>query len=151
MEFLLEWGYIGVFIGCFLAATVVPFASDALLVGMLLAGGDVWLTVAWASAGNWLGGLTTYGIGHLGSWKWIEKHFKVKIETMVKQKAKVDKWGPPLALLTWIPFVGDLFALVLGFYKVNFAKSAAYMLIGKTFRFVAWAVLYITVGAPQLF
>ena len=66
LEFLLEWGYLGIFIGCFLAATVVPFASDALLVGMLLAGGDVWMTVACASAGNWLGGLTTYGIGRIG-------------------------------------------------------------------------------------
>ena len=102
LEFLLEWGYLGIFIGCFLAATVVPFASDALLVGMLLAGGDVWMTVACASAGNWLGGLTTYGIGRIGKWEWIEKWFRVKQETIEKQKVKVDKWGPLLALATWV-------------------------------------------------
>lgn len=146
LEFLLEWGYLGIFLGCFLAATVVPFASDALLVGMLLAGGDVWLTVACASAGNWLGGLTTYGIGRIGKWEWIEKWFRVKRETIEKQKEKVDKWGPLLAFATWVPFIGDVFAIVLGFYKAPFVKSAVYMLIGKTGRFVVWALLFLAFG-----
>ena len=146
LEFLLEWGYVGVFLGCFLAATVVPFASDALLVAMLLAGGNVWMTVACASAGNWLGGLTTYGIGRIGKWEWIEKWFRVKRETIEKQKTKVDRWGPLLALATWVPFVGDVFALVLGFYKAPFVQSAVYMLIGKTGRFVVWALLFLAFG-----
>ena len=59
MEALLEYGYIGLFLGSFLAATVVPFSSDVLLVGMLLAGGDPVITVAVATLGNWLGGLTS--------------------------------------------------------------------------------------------
>ena len=35
MEFLLEYGYIGLFIGAFLAATILPMSSDVLLVGLL--------------------------------------------------------------------------------------------------------------------
>ena len=38
MEALLDWGYIGLFIGSFVAATIVPFSSDVLLVGILAAG-----------------------------------------------------------------------------------------------------------------
>ena len=53
MEALLDWGYIGLFVGSFVAATVVPFSSDVLLVGMLAAGGNVWLSVLVATVGNW--------------------------------------------------------------------------------------------------
>ena len=63
MEALLDWGYIGLFVGSFVAATVVPFSSDVLLVGMLAAGGNVWLSVLVATVGNWAGGLTSYWIG----------------------------------------------------------------------------------------
>ena len=66
MESLLEYGYIGLFVGSFLAATIFPFSSDVLLVGMLLAGGDPYITVVVATMGNWIGGLTSYWIGWLG-------------------------------------------------------------------------------------
>ena len=66
MDWLLEFGYFGLFIGSFLAATVVPFSADVLLIGMLVAGGNGWVVVAVATAGNFLGGLTSYGIGRLG-------------------------------------------------------------------------------------
>ena len=38
MEIFGEWGYIGLFIGTFLAATVIPFSSEFLIVGILIAG-----------------------------------------------------------------------------------------------------------------
>ena len=38
MEGLLGLGLIGLFIGCFLAATVIPFSAEILLVGALLVG-----------------------------------------------------------------------------------------------------------------
>lgn len=143
MEWLLNLGYFGLFVGSFVAATVVPFSSDVLLVGMLAAGGNIWLSVAVATLGNWLGGLTSYGLGWLGKWEWIERYMKVKHETLIKRKDKIDRFGAWLALLTWLPFVGDVFAIALGFYKVDFRKSALLMLIGKGARFVGWALLFI--------
>ncbi|MBE6202697.1 MAG: DedA family protein [Rikenellaceae bacterium] len=143
MEALLEYGYIGLFIGSFLAATVVPFSSDVLLVGMLLAGGDPIITVAVATIGNWLGGLTSYWLGWLGKTEWLERWFRVKRETIERHKAKVERWGAWLALLTWTPFVGDVFAIVLGFYKAPFWPSALWMFVGKCGRFIVWALLKI--------
>ena len=78
MESLLEYGYIGLFIGAFLAATVFPFSSDVLLVGMLAAGGEPITTVTVATIGNWLGGLTSYWVGWLGKLEWLERWFRVK-------------------------------------------------------------------------
>ena len=139
MEWLLDLGYFGLFIGALLAAPLIPFSSDFLLVGMLAAGGNVVWTVVWASLGNWAGGMVSYWMGRGGRWEWIEKWFKVKPETLEKQKAKIDRWGSWLAFLSWLPLVGDLFALGLGFYKVNVWQVALFMLIGKPARFVGWA------------
>lgn len=141
MEWLLDLGYFGLFIGSLLAATVIPFSSDFLLIGMLAAGGNVLLTVIVASLGNWTGGMISYWMGHAGRWEWIERWFKVKPETLEKQKTRIDRWGAWLAFLSWLPLVGDLFALGLGFYKVNPWQVALFMLIGKTARFVGWAVV----------
>lgn len=144
-QYSMEWfdlGYIGLFVGSFLAATVIPFSSDVLFVGMLAAGYDLWMSVLVATAGNWLGALTSYGLGWLGKWEWIEKYLRVKHETLLRQQAKVERFGAWLALLTWLPFVGDLFAIALGFYRLNFWKSSTLMLIGKGARFILWAYLY---------
>ena len=141
VNLLLDLGYLGLFVGSFLAATIVPFSADVLLIGMLVAGGSPWLVIGVATAGNFLGGLTSYGIGRIGKWEWIEK-LGVKPETLEKQKAKVDRWGAWLALLSWVPFVGDIFAVALGFYRSKFVPSAIFMLIGKAGRFVAWYLIY---------
>lgn len=143
LEWLLNLGYFGLFIGAFLAATVIPFSSDIMLVGMLAAGANVWLCVAVATAGNWLGGLTSYWLGHLGKWEWLEKYCGVKEETLEKQRANVVRYGSALALLTWLPIIGDVIAVALGFYKTDPKKTAVYMLIGKGARFVCWALLFL--------
>lgn len=146
MEFLQDWGLIGLFVGTFMAATVVPFSSDFLLVGYLLAGGNPITSFIVSTAGNWLGGITSYWIGRSGKWEWIERWFKVSEETLLKQKSRIDKYGALLAFCSWFPFIGDIFAIGLGFYKVNFAKCALYMLVGKGIRFAFWIALYYILG-----
>ena len=146
MEALIEYGYIGLFIGSFLAATIFPFSSDVLLVAMLVAGGDVVTTVVVATAGNWLGGLTSYWLGWLGKLEWLERWLRVKHETIERHRTRVERWGAALALMTWLPFVGDVFAVVLGFYKAKFLPSALWMLVGKGGRFIVWALLYVYLG-----
>jgi membrane protein YqaA with SNARE-associated domain len=142
MEFLGDWGYLGLFLGCFLSATIIPFSSDALFFSVLALNGNIFLTLLWGVSGNWLGGLVTYWMGYIGKWEWIEKWFKVKPATLEKQKKRVDKHGSWLALLTWVPVVGDIFALALGFYKINFYTSAVFMFIGKLARFILIIIIF---------
>lgn len=143
ISFLQQWGILGLFIGSFLSATVVPFSSDVLYVGILATGISPWLCFLSASLGNWLGGLASFGLGWLGKWQWIEKWFHVKQETLEKQKSRIDKYGSLLALLTWLPFVGDLFAIALGFYRLSPWKCAFFMLIGKAGRFAIWTLFFL--------
>lgn len=142
MEGLLEWGYLGLFAGSFLAATIIPFSSEILLTALLVAGGDPISTVIVATLGNWLGGMSSYGLGWLGKWEWIQKLFKVSREKLEKQKKNVDKYGSGLAFFTWLPGIGDIMALALGFYKADPKKTAVFMLLGKGARFVLWAIAY---------
>ncbi len=60
IEFLLNWGYIGLFIASFLAATVLPFSSEVVFAGLIAAGLDIWTWIFIATLGNTLGGLTAY-------------------------------------------------------------------------------------------
>ena len=142
MEYLMEFGLLGLFLGSFLAATVVPMSADVLLVGMLVAGGSPWMTIAVATLGNWLGGLTSYGIGRAGRWEWIER-LHVKRESLERQRSRIERYGAAVALLTWVPFVGDVFAVALGFYRVRFVPMAFWMLLGKCGRFVTWYLIYL--------
>ena len=143
MEGLIEYGYWGLFLGSFLAATIIPFSSDVLLVALLVAGGKAVPAIIFATIGNWLGGMTSFGLGWLGKWEWIEKWFKVTPEKIGKHAEKIAKWGPWLALLTWLPGVGDVMAIGLGFYKVDPKSTAFFMLVGKCARYIMWAVIYL--------
>ena len=142
---MLEWGYLGMFVSALLAATILPFSSDIVLGGLVAAGCNPVAIVAVASLGNWLGGLISYGMGWLGKTEWLERYFGVKPETIAKQKARVDRWGPLLAITSWVPFVGDVFAIVLGFYKAKFLPTAWWLLVGKTLRYICEALLIYSV------
>ena len=147
MEWLELYGLWGLFIGSFLAATVVPFSADVLLVGILTAGlHSPVAAIVVASAGNWLGGITSYWIGRAGKWEWIER-LRVSREALERQQRRIERYGAVVALLTWVPFVGDVFAVALGFYRVRFVPAALWMGVGKAARFVCWYLLWrVTIG-----
>ncbi len=135
-------GLLGLFIGTFLAATLLPLSSDALYVAVLLATGSKVGCLAMGTLGNWLGGVTTYFIGRLAGWRWIERIFRVREETLRRQKEKIDRYGVWLALLGWVPGIGDVIVLALGFYRTNALWTILLMLVGKLARFVLWTWLF---------
>lgn len=143
MEWFVEWGYIGLFLGAVIGATVFPFSSEVVLVALLTQPEiNPYIAITCATVGNWIGGVISYYLGYLGRWDWIERYLGIKREKLEAQRTKIERWGEWLALMSWTPFVGDIFAVALGFYRVNFKKCAIYMLIGKGGRFVIWALLY---------
>lgn len=135
-------GLLGLFIGTFLAATILPFSSDALYIAVLAATKDHIGCLAVGTVGNWLGSVVTYWMGWIGRWEWIEKWFKVKRETLEKQKVKIDKYGVWLALLAWIPIIGDVIAIALGFYRTRPWATMFLLLVGKFARFLLWNLIY---------
>ena len=141
MSWLESLGLLGLFLGTFLAATIVPFSSSALYIAVLVATKNPVACLIVGTLGNWLGSVTTYWIGRIGRWEWIEKWFKVKPETLEQQRQKVDRYGIWLALLAWVPIAGDMITLALGFYKAKPLGTTVLLLIGKFLRFLVWNIL----------
>lgn len=141
MEWLVNLGYPGLFIGTFLAGTVLPMSSDVLLVGMLAAGADPVACLLLAAVGNWLGAMTSYWLGWFAKWEWLERAFKVRPETLEKQKVRVDRFGVWLAPFFWAPVIGVVFMIALGFYRVRPRMTALMALAGSFVRFLFWILL----------
>jgi len=133
---------LGLFIAGFLAATILPFSSEGLLTVALLNGFDPTICLIIITSGNWLGSITTYGIGYLGNVDWIENYFKISREKTEKTKSYLINYAVSLALFVWIPIIGDVFALALGYFKINFPLTAICMLIGKFFRYLLLIFLF---------
>ena len=141
MENLAEWGYIGLFIASFLAATIIPFSSELVLSILIANNYDLTTSLIVASIGNWMGGLSSYLIGRLGSWDTIEKYLRVKRDKILLWKKKIDSRGGLLAFLCWLPVVGDPIAIALGFFRTNILTVAIFMLVGKFARYFIWAMI----------
>ena len=148
MEWLFEYSLWGLFLASFLAATVVPFSSEVVLTAVLANGTDIYPAVIVASLGNWVGGMSSFALGYMGKWEWIEKYLRVKRETIEKWHDRMYKRGAIFAFLTWVPGVGDIFAIGLGVLRSNIWIVAITMLAGKFLRYVVWAWLSGLIIAP---
>ncbi len=143
--YLSDYGYLGLFLAAFLAATVLPLASEGLLGVMVYTGYDPNWCIVVATIGNWLGSLTTYWLGWLGKWEWLEKYFGVKRAKVERTRWFMDQYGVFSALLSWVPVIGDVIAVALGYFRVTFWKVNILFLIGKFARYVV--LVYIILGA----
>ena len=123
MESFVEWGYLGLVLSSFLGATIIPLSSEIVLSLMLSQGFDINLSIIIATIGNWLGGLSSYYLGSLGKWDFVEKYFRIKKDKITGFKIKIDKWGSTYAFLCCLPFIGDPIAVSLGFFKINLLKG----------------------------
>ena len=134
-------GYGGLFLGSFLASTILPMSSEAVLAAMVIGGFDPIVCVMVASAGNSLGGMTSYFMGYVGKWAWLERLFARNKDKVVKVKTWVDRYGSRTALLCWLPVVGDPLAVALGFVRSPVWQVGFYMTVGKFLRYAVWVWL----------
>lgn len=138
-----HYGYLGLFAGSFLSALFIPLGADILFVILLANGFNPWICLAVASIGGWLGGLIIYSIGRAGNTSRIKKIFRIKENQILKQKARIEKYGSLLALFVWLPILGDISNVALGFYHANRTRTFIYMFIGRMSRFLFWTILYL--------
>ena len=136
LDFLIEYGYIGVFFAAFLAATILPFSSEVVMAGVMAAGADYWTLVLAATAGNVLGGMTCYWLGHLGKREWISKYLGMKSETVDKWTRYLQGKGAWMAFWVFLPGVGDFFAVALGLLRANVWAVLGFMTAGKFLRYI---------------
>lgn len=136
LDGFVEYGYIGLFLASFLAATILPFGSEFVFAGLIALGMNAWGCVIVASVGNWLGGMTNYYLGRMGKVEWIEKYLKINKEKIDKIQKWLEGKGAFMAFFSFLPIVGDIIALALGFMRANVYVVNVSMFLGKFARYV---------------
>lgn len=119
------------FVSSFLAATLLPGGSEAVLFGVLkLHPEQLWPALGVATLGNTLGGMSSYLIGRL-----------VPQVKPLKGLDAVRRWGSPALLLSWVPLLGDPLCVAAGWLRLNAWWSALFIAAGKFARYWIIAVL----------
>lgn len=118
------------FVSSFLAATLLPGGSEAVLFGVLkMHPQQLWPALAVATLGNSLGGMSSYLIGRI-----------IPQKQTLKGLAQVQRYGAPVLLLSWVPIVGDPLCVAAGWLRLNAWWSALYIALGKFLRYLAIGV-----------
>jgi membrane protein YqaA with SNARE-associated domain len=122
----------GLFISSFLAATLLPGGSEAVLFGVLKLHPELfWPALLLGTLGNTLGGMVTFGMG------WVLPQTQ-----QLKHVEKVRKYGTPALMLAWVPLIGDALCLAAGWLRLNWWQAALFMAIGKFARY--WVIAAVT-------
>ncbi|MCD8262137.1 MAG: DedA family protein [Bacteroides sp.] len=133
---LTDWGYVGLFLSALLAGSVIPFSSELVIIGLIRLGLSPTLCVITATLGNTLGGLTCYCMGHLGKTEWIEKYLHVKKEKVERMQGFLQGRGALMAFFCFLPVVGSVIAIALGFMRSNVWFTSFSMFSGKLIRYI---------------
>ena len=148
VDFLIQYGYWGMFLAAFLAASIFPFSSEAVMVGLQLAGLDPVMLLVWGTVGNVGGSMFNYCLGRLGRMEWIEKYLHVKRESVEKAQHWMERKGATVCVgYAWCLYVdfrviGDAISVALGFMRANWLICLISITIGKLVRY---AILVYTV------
>lgn len=132
--------YASLFLVAFAAATILPMQSEAVLVGLLLAGAQSsWLLIAVASVGNVLGSVVNWGLGrgieHFRERKW----FPAKASALDRAQRWYRRYGKWSLLLSWAPIVGDPLTVIAGVLREPFPIFLLLVTIAKVGRYLVLA------------
>jgi membrane protein YqaA with SNARE-associated domain len=136
IQFLISYGYWGMLLSAFIAGSILPFSSEAVMWGLLAAGLHPWPLIIYGSIGNVLGGLFNYGIGRMGKLEWIEKYLHVKKKELDRAERFMAGRGACMGIFAALPVLGDAITIALGLMRANFPISFISMTISKTVRYV---------------
>ena len=120
IQLLVCYGGPGMFVAAFLAGSFFPFSSEVVMVGLLAAGTDPSDLLLWGTAGNTLGSLFNYGVGWLGR------------DRGTRGVRRVGAWA---GLLAWLPLLGSVITVAMGFLRVKPIYAMAAVAVGKYLRY----------------
>jgi len=117
------------FTSSFLAATLLPGGSEAVLFGVLkLHPEQFWPALGVATLGNTLGGMSSYLIGRV-----------LPQKKALPGLAALRQYGTPALLLSWVPILGDPLCVAAGWLRLSPWLSTLFIALGKFARYLAIA------------
>ncbi len=124
---------LGLFISSFLAATLLPGGSEAVLVAVLLTYPELfWTALNIATLGNTLGGMSSYLIGRLLP---DETALSQKIGRHMHGLEWTRRHGATILLLSWVPLIGDILCVAAGWLRIHWFPALLFIAAGKFVRY----------------
>ncbi len=139
-------GLPAVFIVAAVSATLIPMGSEPVLFAYVsLNPEDYWLAIGMATLGNTLGGMINWWLGLLAR----NTYESLRGETHSRAQVWLEKRGPPMLLLSWLPIIGDPLCLVAGWLRLKWLPCMIYMAIGKLLRYIT--LTWLLTSIPKTF
>lgn len=134
--------YISLFISAFLAATILPAQSEAVLAYQISAVPDeIVMLIALATLGNVLGAVVNWGLGILSTHYRDREWFPVGQDKLKRAEVRYRKFGRYSLLLSWVPFIGDPMTVVAGVLREPLWSFLVLVTIAKSSRYIVIAML----------
>ncbi len=133
--------YGSLFLSAFLAATVLPLSSEAVLAALVSSDGLIlWLLVALASIGNTLGACVNWILGRYCLHWQDRKWFPISPPALERASRWFSRHGQYSLLFAWIPVIGDPLTVTAGLLKLRFSRFLLLVAVGKILRYVVVAL-----------
>jgi len=127
---------VSLFISAFLAATILPFSSEALFVLALKNDMPTLNAMLAASSGNVLAIVFNYFLGYFLYTKTKDKLLTSKLGRFSYEKG--HKYGYFALFLSWLPLIGDPLTIVAGLVRLKFVW---FVLIAGSLRVIRYYFL----------
>lgn len=136
MQFVLDWGYLGVLVMMLFESTAVPIPAEIVIppAAYWAAQGrfNIWLIVVAATVGSWIGSALSYWIAYKLGRPLVErwgKYVLLKPAKIAKADLWFDAYGTGgIFVARLLPGIRHLISIPAGLFKMNF-KSFSFMTV----------------------
>lgn len=129
------YGLWGMFVAAFIAGSVFPWSSEAIMLALMAAGLDPLMLVVYGSAGNVLGSMFNYWVGSLGRLDWIERYLHVKRKALDRARRFMGGHGAWIGFFAFLPIIGSAITILLGLMRANLIITVFSIALGKVLRY----------------
>ena len=134
--------YLSIFMSSFLAATILPALSEAVLAYQLsVAPAALAGLVSVATVGNVLGAIVNWALGRFLTRHRDRPWFPIGEHKLRRAERHYRKYGRLSLLLSWVPFVGDPITVVAGVLREPLWSFILLVSVAKGSRYVFVAVM----------
>jgi membrane protein DedA with SNARE-associated domain len=138
MQFVLDWGYLGVFVMMMFESTALPIPAEVVIppAAFWSAQGrfNIWMIVVAATAGSWVGSALSYWVAKKLGRPLVErwgKYVLLKPSKIEKADDWFDSYGAGgIFVARLLPGIRHLISIPAGMFRMNFTKFSAMTILG---------------------
>jgi membrane protein DedA with SNARE-associated domain len=138
MQFVLDWGYLGVFVMMLFESTALPIPAEVVIppAAYWAAQGrfNIWLIVIAATAGSWVGSALSYWIAYKLGRPLVSRYGKYVLLKPAKIE-KADLWfdaygAGGIFVARLLPGIRHLISIPAGLFRMNFRSFSLMTVLG---------------------